>query len=391
MISIQKFLFLFFLFVQINSYSQRYACLDYYYNSSALHGIKIFTNLPFQNWSQMPTIHLEGFAYGRANTVDIKLSWYIYGDNFYNANASSAGGWAPKIFLANENGKVVIFISDQGYYSRLQVSAYAHGMGESSTWFAGWYSLDEPVGGNNIVEVPYKNHLPGNTVIGRSTNQASTLLHILGEHGTTQFRMTLPSSSNYGGSGDINLQSWVSEPGVTWDAGGIGMNVNNDNGSPAQFGRLNQQIGQSYIRFIPNGGAMEFSTTDNSGTSYKSTMFLQGGKLGIGTNNPGTYKLAVEGTIGARKIKVTQLSWADDVFKPEYPLISIKEIKYFIKKNGHLPQVPKASDIIGRDIDIAETQTLLLKKIEELTLYIIELKEENESIKKRIIKLEKIK
>lgn len=391
MIPIRTYFFVFLLFIQAISYSQRYSCLDYYYNNSATHGIKIFTNLPFQNSNQMPTIHFEGFAFGRANTVDIKLSWYIYGDNFYNANASSAGGWAPKIFLANENGKVVIFISDQGYFSRLQVSAYAYGLGESSSWFAGWYTSDQPVGGNNIVEVPYKNHLPGNTIIGRSSTQAATLLHMLGEHGTTQFRMTLPASSNYNGSGDINLQTWVSEPGVTWDAGGIGMNVNNDNGTPAQFGRLNQQIGQSYIRFIPNGGGMEFSTTDNSGISYKSSMYLQGGKLGIGTSNPGTYKLAVEGTIGARKIKVTQLSWADDVFTPEYPLISIKGLKNFIKKNGHLPQVPKASDIIGTDIDITETQTLLLKKIEELTLYVIELKEENESIKKRIKKLEKIK
>lgn len=99
MIPMRTYFFVFLLFIQAISYSQRYSCLDYYYNNSATHGIKIFTNLPFQNSNQMPTIHFEGFAFGRANTVDIKLSWYIYGDNFYNANASSAGDGPLKYFL----------------------------------------------------------------------------------------------------------------------------------------------------------------------------------------------------------------------------------------------------------------------------------------------------
>lgn len=434
-------------------HGQNYHCLDYFFNSTPTHGIKIYTNIPYANGCQMPTVHFEGYAYGRANTIDVKLSWYIYDGQFIQTNASSAGAWAPKIFLSNENGKVVIFLDDRGYYHRFTVSAYAYGMGESGSWFQGWYTADQPVSGTNIIQVPYKNHLPGSVIIGNVPEQASALVHLIGNHSTTQFRMTLPDYANGAGTGNINLQSWVSEPGVTWDAGGIGMNVNNDNGSPAQFGRLNTQIGQSYIRFIPNGGAMEFNTTNNAGTSYKGSMYLQSGRLGIGqvspetnldvagnarvtnglatwdnlsfwsngvssfiqsngdeeglriksntankiilesnvgigTNTPGPYQLAVEGIIGARKIKVTQSSWADDVFTPTYQLRSLQEVGKYIEKNGHLPDVPKAKDVIGKYMDISETQTLLLRKIEELTLYIIQLKEENIDLKKRVEKIE---
>jgi len=96
------------------------------------------------------------------------------------------------------------------------------------------------------------------------------------------------------------------------------------------------------------------------------------GNVGIGTTNPGSYKLAVEGTIGARKLKVTQNSWADMVFKRGYKLMPLSTLSNYIIENGHLPEVPTEKQVKGKDIDVAETQTLLLRKIEELTLYIIE-------------------
>ncbi len=118
--------------------------------------------------------------------------------------------------------------------------------------------------------------------VGIGTTVPSTPLHIVGTHPTTQFRLTLPSGSNGGGTGEVNLQLWASEPGITWDAGGIGTNVTNNNGSPAGFGRINTSLGQSYIRFITNGGAMALNTTDNAGTYYQ-TMYMAGGNVGIGT------------------------------------------------------------------------------------------------------------
>lgn len=116
----------------------------------------------------------------------------------------------------------------------------------------------------------------------------------------------------------------------------------------------------------------------------------KGGNIGIGTTNPGAYKLAVEGTIGARKLKVTQGSWADDVLKSNYRLMPITELEDFIQKNNHLPGVPSEKEVKGKDLDISETQTMLLKKIEELTLYILKLNNEVKVQRSEITSLKKI-
>ena len=127
--------------------------------------------------------------------------------------------------------------------------------------------------------------------IGIRNTNPRTRLHMIGEHTTTQFRMTLPAANNGGGTGEINMQMWVSEGGRTWDAGGIGMNVSNYNTAsyPANvpnsdngyFPRLNSGIGSAYIRFIPNGGRIEFSTRENNGTSYREQIHMRYGCIGV--------------------------------------------------------------------------------------------------------------
>lgn len=107
------------------------------------------------------------------------------------------------------------------------------------------------------------------------------------------------------------------------------------------------------------------------------------GNIGIGTAAPGNYQLAVEGAVGARKLKITQAStWADYVFEPSYQLQPLPQVEAFIKEHKHLPEVPSAKEVAKNGIDMGETTVLLLKKIEELTLYMIEMKKENEEIRK---------
>ncbi len=116
-----------------------------------------------------------------------------------------------------------------------------------------------------------------------------------------------------------------------------------------------------------------------------------GGNVGIGTRNPGPYRLAVEGTVGVRKLKVTQVNpWADFVFDPSYELKPLSQIEAFIKENRRLPEVPSAKEVEKNGVDVGETAALLLKKIEELTLYVIDLKKENEEQNKKIERLIKL-
>lgn len=103
----------------------------------------------------------------------------------------------------------------------------------------------------------------------------------------------------------------------------------------------------------------------------------ESGNVGIGTTSPGSYKLAVEGTMGARKVKVTQSAWADYVFEPAYKLPPLEEVEAFIKQHGHLRNVPTAKEVADEGLDLGGNQAVLLAKIEELTLYVIEQNKQN--------------
>jgi Phage T4 tail fibre len=115
------------------------------------------------------------------------------------------------------------------------------------------------------------------------------------------------------------------------------------------------------------------------------------GNIAIGTTNPGTFKLAVEGKIGAREIQVTASpAFPDYVFDSNYKLRSLSSLEQYINQNKHLPGVPSADEVEKNGgIELGKLNTKLLEKVEELTLYMIEMKKENEKIKKENVKIRK--
>ncbi len=102
------------------------------------------------------------------------------------------------------------------------------------------------------------------------------------------------------------------------------------------------------------------------------------GNVGIGTTNPGSFKLAVNGKTWTTEVQVAVSKPPDYVFEPTYHLSPLDSIKTYIDKNKHLPEVPSAKEMEKNGVNLGEMNMLLLKKIEELTLYVIELKKENE-------------
>lgn len=101
------------------------------------------------------------------------------------------------------------------------------------------------------------------------------------------------------------------------------------------------------------------------------------------------FKVNSSGYVGARGVKVTQGGFPDYVFKEDYPLMSLHELDNYIKQNQHLPGIPTACEVEDNGLDLGEMQVTLVKKIEELTLYVIELKKENEEIKNELKQLKK--
>lgn len=114
------------------------------------------------------------------------------------------------------------------------------------------------------------------------------------------------------------------------------------------------------------------------------------GNVGVGTMYPKA-KLAVNGDIFAKRVKVTQnaADWPDYVFHPDYKLPSLDSTAAFINVNRHLPGIPSAQQIAEKGQDLGEMNRLLLQKIEELTLHMIKAQAENEALKARVEQLEK--
>lgn len=112
------------------------------------------------------------------------------------------------------------------------------------------------------------------------------------------------------------------------------------------------------------------------------------GNVGIGTTNPQA-KLAVNGDISSKKIKVTQVGWPDYVFEPTYKLWPLPKLEAFVNTYKHLPEVPSADEIEKNGLDVGENQTILLKKVEELTLYLIEQDKQQALTKEIILRLNK--
>lgn len=106
------------------------------------------------------------------------------------------------------------------------------------------------------------------------------------------------------------------------------------------------------------------------------------GSVGIGTDCiPGGSKLAVGGKIICEEVEVKLKGtncWADYVFAKNYQLKPLAEVEDYINKNKHLPGVPKTEEIVEEGLSVAEMLKIQMEKIEELTLYVIELKKENE-------------
>ncbi len=98
-------------------------------------------------------------------------------------------------------------------------------------------------------------------------------------------------------------------------------------------------------------------------------------------DNTPLMKLSQAGMLYVRGLKVTVDSFPDYVFDKEYALMPLSELKEYIKDNSHLPGMPSAKHVSAEGLDVGESQKIMLRKIEELTLYIIQLQEEVQSLR----------
>jgi hypothetical protein len=152
-------------------------------------------------------------------------------------------------------------------------------------------------------------------------------------------------------------------------------------------------IGGNYVLFLKNDSKVGIHTNNPTADLTVNGNMLIGDPATV--TLPTGYKLYVQTGILTEKVKValtTTSDWADYVFEKDYTLKSLEEVKAFIDVNKHLPGVPSAQELKDEGgFDLGKMDAKLLEKIEELTLYIIELDNVNKALTERLEKLEATK
>ena len=147
--------------------------------------------------------------------------------------------------------------------------------------------------------------------------------------------------------------------------------------------------GNGVINFGNSQGNLYFrslSVAENINTYNHLMILTYDGRLGINTWDPGNYKLAVNGDVRAKSVRV-ETNWSDFVFDADYKLLSLSEVERFINQNNHLPEIPSAKEVEENGVSLGEMQAKLLQKIEELTLYAIEQQKLIEELQKSLSEL----
>jgi hypothetical protein len=311
----------------------------------------------------------DAFTYPTSYTVELSATGEA-GTGTYVYNTSSGDGALDEINL----GSPVT-----GRYLRIQVTARA------AAW-ADKYELMEArvfTGTGNpppsvAITSPASNATfiaNSNITINADASDDETVSKVEFFHGTTKLGEDLSAPFTF-----------------TWNTVGAGSYVltakatDNDNAITTSA-EVNITVSASSATgswlLAGNGGTTPgtdfLGTTDNKDMIMKTNgservRITADGKLLINTTSaPGaTAHLAVNGEIWAKKLKITQASWADFVFDSSYRLMPLDRVAAFIAKHKHLPDVPSEKEVLQDGISVGDNQAVLLRKIEELTLYLIE-------------------
>ncbi len=239
-----------------------------------------------------------------------------------------------------------------------------------------------------------------NNITFESGDYRTAIISTIGENATNARLRFSTGTSLIGGI------SFLQERLTITSSGNVGINLINPtdkfevNGTMSILGTNTLEFGKGIAGKEPNAGKIGYNVfapnaltivgAGNSPTTRKVYIFAEGGttfngdaivntnafvngNIGVGTSIiPAGYRLAVDGKIIAEELRIqNSVAWPDYVFEEDYPLMPLGDIEKCITRDKHLPDVPSAAEVSQNGIAVGEMESILLRKLEELTLHII--------------------
>jgi hypothetical protein len=201
------------------------------------------------------------------------------------------------------------------------------------------------------------------------TQQGECTIHFRTSNSTAN-NVGFYGSGSYYNTGRVKIASGIRVVQInlsTWD---FYANLPSYTGAGAVVKLVSKQAAwTSSLILLPLPANTIFS--DLTEESFMQSVAYFGANVGIGTTTP-SEKLAVNGKIHAKEVKIDNDAWPDYVFDDSYQNRSLKDLEVFIRKNKHLPEIPTAADVKQNGVELGLINAKLLQKIEELTLLLIE-------------------
>ncbi len=245
----------------------------------------------------------------------------------------------------------------------------------------GWYRIVE--GGWQTSGFIKISGLTGNNRVTNITMQVSLMAY--GQGGS----INIINNSFYNGNHIDDIRAGTYGGKYVLDIHLVGID------NPSNISITTDSVSTITPLFNPNdaiSGQIEISGRVIGISSTKYSIYFSE-KVGIGTETPDA-KLAVNGNIHTKEVKVDLVGWSDFVFDSDYNLPTLKSVEHHIKEKGHLKDIPSAEDVAKNGVFLGDMDSKLLQKIEELTLYTIDQEKRIENLeaqnKKLMVLLEKL-
>jgi len=333
----------------------------------------------------------DNYNYGRGGAIKFSSqnnstgSWLALGQA-----ASGSGAFTPMLFI-NDGGNVGIGTTTPGY--KLEVNGNMGGrgqMGNGSTgqWYevvpyeigtdnnAGWTGtmIGVRTGGMNNTSTPITQNIAANSpayqqawamTFGTDKNQTNGSAFSIWTGDATNPGTAMSEIFRIKSNGNVGIGTTSPGSATKLQVAGAGLFTG---GAPDPGDGTPLGVHVGYY----STGNYGFIQSIQTGVAYASLILQpQGGNIGIGTSSP-DQKLTVKGTIHSQEVIVDMSVLPDYVFKPAYHLPALTEVKAYIDQNHRLPEMPSAEQVEKDGLSLGDMNAKLLKKVEELTLYLIE-------------------